>query len=405
MLNCVDGIPGVNDARAAALDRLLDNKREVQIMPVVKNPLPLETYEQRKRRRREDVRGPYFRDQTAIIHSTPFRRLKHKTQFFYSPKNDHVCTRIEHVIHVATIAATICKGLSQKGWELNSELAYAIGLGHDLGHAPFGHAGEEALDKCLKPYGKAFVHEVNSYRVVEHLSEKGCGLNLTYGVKDGIITHNGEKFERTIVPCAEKKDLELIKDRSCMPSSYEGCIVRFSDKIAYLGRDMEDAIMSGLVKSSDVPPDVKKILGRSNSSIINTLVLDMIKSSAREAAPCFSEDKFQAVRKLKEFNYMRIYDHKLLLEYKTLCQNAVRTLFEHLLDCRMKFGNDYNRYRRSHFQLDRTFGHYLRELERFYSAERSEPYQTVVDYISGMTDTYALEAFTEIAIPKPIIVD
>ena len=212
-----------------------------------KNILPKEALEKRSYKKDEDIRGCYYRDQTAIIHSRPFRRLKHKTQVFFSPDDDHVCTRIEHVLHVATISATICRGLNSKDnseWSLNEDLAYSIGLGHDLGHTPFGHAGESELSFLLG--GKdLFIHEINSYRVVEKLTNQGEGLNLTYAVKDGIIFHNGESFEKSIKPDQTIKNLDTITDRKHLPTTYEGCIVRFSDKIAYLGRDIEDAIIAG----------------------------------------------------------------------------------------------------------------------------------------------------------------
>ena len=207
----------------------------------MKNPLSPEVYKQRKHTFNEDVRGDFFRDQTAIIHCSAFRRMKHKTQVFYAPKNDHICTRIEHVMHVATIAKSICMGLNSNGWELDLEMAFAIGLGHDLGHAPFGHDGESVLNKLMGG-NMAFVHEIHSYRVVEYLANQGQGLNLTYGVKDGIVTHNGEKFEQKLKPDSKLKDLDKVVNRSVLPSSYEGCIVRFADKIAYLGRDIEDAV-------------------------------------------------------------------------------------------------------------------------------------------------------------------
>ena len=144
-------------------------------------------------RRRRTCAGNISATRTKIIHSLPFRRLKHKTQVFFAPDNDHICTRIEHVLHVATIAAAICRGLNQSGnWQLDQDLAYAVGLGHDIGHAPFGHEGERALAACIAP--RPFLHEVNSYRVVEHLANYGEGLNLTYAVKDGILCHCGEDF-------------------------------------------------------------------------------------------------------------------------------------------------------------------------------------------------------------------
>jgi len=369
----------------------------------VKNPLDESVYTERTTFREEDIRGPYFRDQTAIIHSLPFRRLKHKTQFFFSPTNDHICTRIEHVIHVATIAATICKGLSSHGWELNSELAYAIGLGHDLGHAPFGHAGEEALNECMKEYYCEFIHEVNSYRVVEHLADYGKGLDLTYAVKDGIINHNGEKFEQSLKPSAVKNDLENIRSRTFIPSSYEGCIVRFSDKIAYLGRDLEDAVSAGLIKESDIPQDIKDSLGHSNSDIINTMVLDFIKSTINAGKLTFSDEIFASVRKMKRFNYERIYNHPLLVDYKNLCQKAVKQLFSHFIELYYMYKFDFDRYNESPFLIDRHFGRYLKSLAGFYNSENNVSHKIVADYISGMTDSYAIEAFSEITIPRPIV--
>ena len=187
------------------------------------NPLDGEILHKREFPRDEDsrdLRGYYFRDITAIIHSFPFRRLKHKTQVFFSPKNDHICTRIEHVMHVATIAATICRAL-----DLDPDLAWAIGLGHDLGHAPFGHVGETIFSNILADKG-GFIHEIYSLRVVDHLINYGKGLNLTYAVRDGIINHCGEKFEQFIKPDFSHKELKTIKSRSFYPSTWEGTVVR-----------------------------------------------------------------------------------------------------------------------------------------------------------------------------------
>ena len=177
-----------------------------------RNPLTSNEYLRRSVPRDYGVRGDFFRDQTAIIHSRAFRRLKHKTQVFFAPENDHVCTRMEHVLHVATVAATICKGLKKHGWEVDPELATAIGFGHDLGHAPFGHAGETALSRLLGDHGP-FLHEINGYRVAEVLADYGKGLNLTYAVLDGIACHNGEKFERVVRPEPSAKDFDLVSDR------------------------------------------------------------------------------------------------------------------------------------------------------------------------------------------------
>ncbi|GAI25740.1 unnamed protein product, partial [marine sediment metagenome] len=211
---------------------------------VFENPLSEAVYSERVSSRTEDLRGPYFRDQTAIIHSLPFRRLKHKAQVFFSPNNDHVCTRIEHALHVATIAATVAKGL-----DLNEDMAYAIGLAHDLGQAPFGHAGESVLNEKT---GR-FIHEIHGLRIVDKLGNRGRSLNLTYGVRDGIICHCGEALDQEIRPRQEEIDLATITDRSFFPSSYEGCVARMADRIAYLGRDLEDAIYGGFIEVKKMP--------------------------------------------------------------------------------------------------------------------------------------------------------
>jgi dGTPase len=367
----------------------------------MKNPLDKSVYLERTSKRDVDVRGEYFRDQTAIIHSMPFRRLKHKTQVFFSPDNDHICTRIEHVLHVATIAATICKGLISYGWELDIEMAYAIGLGHDLGHAPFGHAGEEVLAKKLGDE-KAFMHELNSYRVVEHLANDGKGLDLTYGVKDGIICHNGEKSELILKPASVKNDLENIKDRNCMPSSYEGCIVRFSDKIAYLGRDIEDAILAKLVSIRDVPQKVANELGNTNGQIINSLVIDMIENSHNKDSICFSDEKYEVFDALRNFNYKYIYKNEKMEEYKVYCYKIVLEIFEYLEELYKNLGNDYGAYKTRDKKLDKAFGSFIESMDDFYPDEKNKPAQIVTDYVSGMTDSFALDCMKQITIPSPI---
>ena len=245
---------------------------------MIANRISSEELEKRTTPREADIRGCYYRDQTAILHSKPFRRLKYKTQVFFNPNDDHICTRIEHVLHVATISATICRGLKAKKdaeWDLNEDLAYAISLGHDLGHTPFGHSGEAALSRNLGK-GREFMHEVNSYRVVEKLVNGGQGLNLTYAVKDGIICHNGERFEQSITPDFTVKDLNAIHSRSFVPSTYEGAIVRFSDKIAYLGRDIEDAMVAGFIRKSDITEAAGSNAFRERPGIVICVTADAI---------------------------------------------------------------------------------------------------------------------------------
>lgn len=370
---------------------------------MTKNPLSNEVYLQRTRSREADFRGDYFRDQTAIIHSMPFRRLKHKTQVFFSPENDHVCTRIEHVMHVATIAAAICKGLNAQGWQLDQEMAYAIGLCHDLGHAPFGHTGEEALNAKL---GKKFnfIHEVNSYRVIEHLANNGKGLNLTYGVKDGAISHNGEKFEKSLMPTSDKKDLEKIKNRSTLPTTYEGCIVRFSDKIAYLGRDIEDAIIAGFISIQSIPERVRKALGDSNGKIIENIGLDMIESSNKSGNQiCLSDDTYELILELKKFNYQNIYFNPIIEEYKTYCHKIIVALFDYIGELYGKLGNDYEAYRKRTLKIDLAFGEYLFNMSDFYKNQLDIPEIIITDYIAGMTDSYALSCMKQICIPSYVI--
>lgn len=366
----------------------------------MKNPLKTEEYTKRKIARTPDIRGDYFRDQTAIIHSTAFRRLKNKTQVFFAPENDHICTRIEHVLHVATIAATICKGLNKYGSDLDPDMAYAIGLGHDLGHTPFGHAGEKALNQLLGG-NNAFIHEVNSYRQVEYLANKGNGLNLCYGVKDGIICHNGEKDEQYLLPDNKVKNLDDVKNRNVVASSYEGVITRFADKIAYLGRDIEDAIVAGFISYKDIPEDVKKILGDRNGQIINKLILDIIENSKESEKIGFSDLTYEIVTKLKHFNYKYIYAHPELKRYDIFCDKIINNLFDYLFNLLDKNNFNFEKYSESCIELDKNFGRYIHDIYHFYKDNHNYK-QIVTDYISGMTDAFALDSIKQITIPKPI---
>lgn len=379
---------------------------------MITNQIPATDLEKRTNKRSEDIRGCYYRDQTAILHSKPFRRLKYKTQVFFNPDDDHICTRIEHVLHVATISATVCRGLNsdqKAGWQLNEDLAYAISLGHDLGHTPFGHAGESALSGILKSEN-GFIHEVNSYRVVEKLIAGGQGLNLTYAVKDGIICHNGEKFERSISPDFSVKNLDTIHNRNNLPSTYEGAIVRFSDKIAYLGRDIEDAIVAGFIKPEDIPSHIRNRVGETNSDIINYLVQDLVANSTEESI-AVSPEAHQLMLELKKFNYSHIYEHPLLLEVEQSCNNIISAIFDYLYDIHRHFDWDSLQYERKiKGILDEYFVDYLINMSDFYTKERlsnnnsmdAMGKQIVADYISGMTDRFALASMHEISIPKSI---
>lgn len=366
----------------------------------VNNPLPDALYKSRRKQRREDVRGPYFRDQTAIIHSLPFRRLKNKTQVFFAPENDHICTRIEHVLHVSTISATICKGLS-----LDVELAQAIALGHDLGHAPFGHSGEKILDELNQEYG-GFEHELHGLRIVDKLARHGEGLNLTYAVRDGIISHYGEEFSQYIEPTEEHKDLASVTSRGSKPTTFEGCVVRMSDKIAYFGRDIEDAIKAGLIAEGDIPGKIRQELGTKNGEIIDTFVRNVIQWSKDNPGIGFSRDKFRLMNALKEFNYNNIYEHPKLQRYSKHARIILDLLFDHLKSLINREGKNYSRYLSSDVPLDRRVGDYLQHRDDFYGVkEEFNSSQIALDYIAGMTDQYSLKAAKEVIFPEPIEFD
>ena len=371
---------------------------------MIKNPFSDEIYTRRTRPLASDLRGEYFRDQTKIIHSLPFRRLKHKTQVFFAPDNDHICTRIEHVLHVATIAATICRGLNKSGnWNLSEDMAYAIGLGHDIGHAPFGHEGERAINQCLPKEHKPFLHEVNSYRVVEHLANYGEGLNLTFAVKDGIICHCGEDYDNNqLRPANTPNDLENIFGRNQMPSTYEGCIVRLSDKIAYLGRDIEDAIKADLITLDDIPQEVREELGEKNGEIINTLTLDLINHSKDKDCIGFSDAKFELLSQLRVFNYKRIYDNEQMRQRKETICKCIENLFDYFHRIFKQYKFDYNGYEKEGKQTAHNFANYMKSMQKVYGQDETQLDDIIADYISGMTDSYALDVMEDVILPSSI---
>ena len=358
-----------------------------------KNNIPNTELTARKTIRSRDLRSSYFRDTTAIIHSYPFRRLKHKTQVFFSPNNDHICTRIEHVMHVASIAATICRAL-----DMDADLAWAIGIGHDLGHTPFGHVGETILNQMMTEQG-GFKHEIYSLRVVDYLANYGKGLNLTYAVRDGILNHCGEKFEQSIVPDFEVKDLQSITTREFYPATWEGVVVRMSDKIAYMGRDLEDAIQLKLVDSSELPEEIIKVLGLSNSEIINSMVNDLISNSLEIGRIGFSDDVFKAMILLKEFNYSRIYKNPMLSSYHRYFERVLKTLYYYLRDLYEAAGEDESVYKAENNFLAMRFFDFYNKMKSFYKTVDGGTGKLIFDYIAGMTDNYALRCVDEIMVP------
>jgi len=363
------------------------------------NPLVNDVYQERIVRRKEDVRGAFFRDQTAILHSLPFRRMKHKAQVFFSPNNDHVCTRIEHSLHVATIAETISRALG-----LNGEMAYAIGLGHDLGHAPFGHAGESVLAKKTKNIG-GFIHEIHGLRVVDTLGNRGVGLDLTFGVRDGIVCHCGEAPDQEIEPRNEKKDLTTIKKRNVFPCSYEGCVARMSDRIAYLGRDLEDSLYGGFIKKTDIPKIVQRELGTSNGEILDTLVIDIITTSRKTGKISLSSERYAVLMDLYKFSSERIYKHPAIERYKQYCERIIERLFDYLMELMGIGGWDQENYIKSMVPFDGRFGRFLVGMKHIYKDGNEGNMVVVRDYIAGMTDGYALRCMREISLPDELNFD
>lgn len=264
--------------------------------------------------RNNEIRNDFERDYTRIIHSLAYRRMKHKTQVFFSPKNDHICTRMEHVMLVESISHTIANYLG-----LNTDLTKAIAVGHDLGHSPFGHQGEKILSEISeRDLGIKFWHERNGLEMVDKIElledhhKNLQNLNLTYSVRDGIISHCGEIDEKSIRPREEYIDLEEYKrPNQFAPYTWEGCVVKIADKISYLGRDIEDAIMLGII--DEHLDELYKILGFpreeviNNTVIINDLVYDLCENSNFEKGLCFSDKVFDIINKIKKFNYQNIY--------------------------------------------------------------------------------------------------
>lgn len=294
----------------------------------------------------DDVRTCYQRDTDRIVHSKAFRRLMHKTQVFLRPEGDHYRTRMTHTLEVTRIACTITRALG-----LNEDLAEAIAMGHDLGHTPFGHAGEGALTACL---GKPFRHNEQSLRVVDYLEKDGLGLNLTNEVRMGILGHTGDYI----------------------PETLEGQIVRRSDQIAYVNHDIDDAVRAGILTNEDIPREISAVLGYTHRERINTLVCDAIRTSREAGAVCLTPTTDKALKDLRSFMFDRVYRNKVAKGEESKAQAMLQRLYEYYVMHPWDLPED--------FQPQMSF----EGLER-----------TVCDYIAGMTDNYAVNKYTEIFVP------
>lgn len=351
----------------------------------------------------DPIRLCFQRDAHRILHCTAFRRLRYKTQVIFSPESDHVSTRVDHSLYMASIAQTVARALG-----LNQDLAYAIALGHDLGHGPFGHAGETVLDKLWKrnDAAQSFSHELHSLRVVDLLafrpSTEERGLNLTYEVRDGIVCHCGESTEQYLSPRGKPGPaLEKVRRRGLVPLTLEGCVVRLADRIAYAGRDYEDAL-SVFGSMPPLPGTVVRVLGRDNRTIINNLVTDMIRTNLRTPERIgFSDDVFDAFSLLYAYNCKNIYFHPLLKEYAVRAENMLTTIFDfeqRELSARrqsrwgMVSEKDSLAVRELHHFIEKMYGRH----------DRPALSQIVIDHMSLMTDRYARNYFQEIFLPKPV---
>ena len=296
-----------------------------------------------------DIRTVYQRDRDRILHSKAFRRLKDKTQVFLSPQGDHYRTRLTHTLEVSQTARTVARAL-----KLNEDLVEAIALGHDLGHTPFGHAGEAALN-AIHPGG--FRHAEQSVRVVEVLEKEGKGLNLTWEVRDGILNH------RT----------------AGSPSTLEGQVVRLCDKISYIHHDMDDSIRAGLLSEDDIPITLRVVLGDTCRERLNTLIHDMVENSLGKDSIRQSPEMAEAMKLLRELMFANVYRSSVAKKEEVKAKRMLTELYEYYTE-----------------HPDQLSGEYQRLIER---GEKKE--QVVCDYISGMTDQYSIHNFRKFTCPNP----
>jgi dGTPase len=311
------------------------------------SPLAARSYPARRARPESDspLRTPFQRDRDRIVHSKAFRRLKHKTQVFISPEGDHYRTRLTHTLEAAGIARTCARALA-----LNEDLTEAIVLGHDLGHPPFGHIGEEVLDACLRErYGVGFRHNHHSLRVVERIERDGSGLNLTAAVRDGILRHTGPE----------------------LPATLEGRIVRLVDRIAYINHDIDDALRAGVLAPEDLPRAELDALGATGSERIDTLVRDLVERSAAAGDIVQGEEAGAAMGRLRTFMFERVYLGPDSRGEASRIERMLRTLFAYYAD----------------------------NPPPSMVADASEA-DRVVDWLAGMTDRFALRAFTDLSLPR-----
>ncbi len=343
----------------------------------------------------KDFRSEFARDRDRILYSGGFRRYVGKTQvvYFASQFDEHITNRAIHTIQVSQISRTIGRLL-----RLNLDLIEAIALGHDLGHPPFGHDGEDFLDELCREYGIGhFRHNIHGLYYVDRIANCNRGMNLTFQVRDGLLFHDGESYLDRLTPCREREEKAIENyvlrcsrgdPPDWIPSTLEGCVVRMCDTVAYVGQDIEDAARMGILKKESIPRALVDCLGNTNSQIINSLVSDIVDSSLDQDTIQLSPRVAESFRRLRKFNHSRIYGHSEIRREKQRIQHAFRMLFEHFLH---------------ELEKDKTgsiiFEHFLNNRSKEYMKVTSHP-EKVRDYLTTMTDRYFTKVFAELYVPR-----
>lgn len=340
---------------------------------------------------KKDIRTPFFRDIDRIIYSLAFIRYQDKTQVFSKIYHDHVSKRMIHVQFVSKIARTIGRALG-----LNEDLIEAAALGHDLGHVAFGHQGEYILnDLSLKHNEGYFNHNIESVRNLMYLENYGKGLNITVQVLDAIMCHNGEfalgeyrPKKKTVKEFLSEYEESYHNKEILMkmhPMTLEGCVVRVSDLIAYLGRDIDDAVRLNILKREEIPESITSILGNTTKDIVNTCIMDIIKNSMDKNYICLSDEVFHAIEELKKFNYEHIYNKAMTKKEK----EELKYMFEMLFETYLKDIENNN-------ETSPIIYSYLKNMSKEYRKNNTKE-RIVIDYIAGMTDDYFLKEYERIS--------
>jgi len=389
--------------------------------------------------RDDDIRTEFGRDYTRILHSTAYRRLKHKTQVFFATQNDHVCTRIEHVNHVASVGFTIAQYLG-----LNTELVRAIATGHDLGHAPFGHHGEVVLDELANTIGEKFWHEYQGLRVVDQIDTllgpdgKENNLSLTYAVRDGIISHCGEVDENAVCPRKDYLSLDEIREANQrQPFTWEACVVKISDKIAYLGRDIEDALMLKIIHPVRTRELIKMVEDKmqidvgsiNNTTLMHKFIIDLCEESDPASGLVLSKKHLDLMNEIKSFNYENIYKHQRLKYYKDYARLIIVSIYEALQECNAgsetmseikemknyypRLGQYFEEWLEKYSDIGRIqidqkikkrqntpsyypIGGYNNKIVYDIMSDKKAYRRASIDFIAGMTDNFAEKIFKEL---------